>query len=104
MGSKWDVLDGRRWGGRGEERILNKFLSQLESPGRRDQYGVIKAALVVRSRLLGTSFRPLLFHISGRFCPGCDGIADSLTRFLLAPVPEMLPVVGQLVEFPSEHL
>lgn len=104
MGSKWDILGGRRWGGENIKQIPQPAPVTAESPGQKDQYGVIKAALMVCSLLLGTSFRPLLFHISGRFRPGSEGIADSLTRFLLALVPKMLPVVGQLLEFQSEHL
>lgn len=99
----WKAM-GRMRRGENIKQIPQPAPVTAESPGRKDQYGVIKAALMVCSLLLGTSFRPLLFHISGRFRPGCEGIADSLTRFLLAPVPKRLPVVGQLVEFRSEHL
>lgn len=99
----WKAM-GRTRRGENIKQIPQPAGVTADSPGREDQYGVIKAALMVGSLLLGTSFRPLLLHISGRFRPGCEGIADSLRRFLLAPVPEMLPVVGQLVEFRSEHL
>lgn len=101
---KWEV-NGIFWmeggeGGGGEnlKQIPQPAGVTAESPGRKDQYGVIKAALFAGSLLLGTSSRPLFFHISGRFCPSCEGIAASLRRFLLAPAPKMLPVVGQLVE------
>lgn len=69
---------------RGEEnmkRIPQPAPVTADSPGREDQYGVIKAVLIVCSLLLGTSLRPLLFHISSGFRPSCEGIADSLKRF-----------------------
>lgn len=99
----WKAM-GRMRRGENIKQIPQPAGVTAESPGRRDQYGVIKAALIAASLLLGTSFRPLLFHISARFRPGCEGIADSLPRFLLAPLPKMLPVVGQLVEFRAASL